>query len=95
MGLPDSWTIPCNLTITDELVEEFRLIHDNFNRIMSEYDGKQTPKPKTANQVRKWMEKIVNPDTCPDSPRYKACGNGWATNQPRWILMRMLEKEEK
>ena len=95
MGLPDGWTIPSNLTITDELVEEFRKIHDDFNRIMAEYVGIHAPKPKTANQVRKWLEKITNPDTCPDSPRYKACGNGWATNQPRWILMRMLEKEER
>ena len=37
--------------------------------------------------------KITNPDTCPDAPRYKACGNGWATNQPRWILTRLLTKE--
>ena len=93
MGLQDGWTIPCNLTITDELVEEFRQIHDNFGRIMAEYDGKPAPKPKTANQVRKWLEKITNPDTCPDAPRYKGCGNGWAANQPRWILARMLAKD--
>ena len=91
MGLPDGWTIPSNLTITDELVEEFRQIHDTFNRIMAEYDGKPPPKPKSANQVRKWLEKIANPDTCPDSPRYKGCGNGWATNQPRWILTRLIK----
>lgn len=29
----------------------------------------------------------------PDSPRYKGCGNGWATNQPRWILTRLLARE--
>ena len=33
---------------------------------------------------------VPNPATCPDSPRYKACGNGWATNQPRWIICRLL-----
>lgn len=90
MGLPDGWTIPSNLKITEELVEEFRKIHDNFNRIMAEYEGEAPPKPKTANQVRKWLEKITNPDACPDTPRYKGCGNGWATNQPRWILLRLL-----
>lgn len=36
---------------------------------------------------------IANPATCPDAPRYKACGNGWATNQPRWILLRVLAGE--
>lgn len=90
MGLPDGWTIPKNLVITDELVEEFRVIHDTFKRIMAEYENEPTPKPTSANQVRKWLEKITNPDTCPDAPRYKGCGNGWATNQPRWILTRLL-----
>lgn len=109
MGLPDEWTIPKNLVITDELVEEFRVIHDTFKRIMWEYSSKEDiegdedengelpkatpPKPTSANQVRKWLEKIVNPDTCPDAPRYKGCGNGWATNQPRWILTRLLAAE--
>lgn len=93
MGLPDKWTIPSNLVITDELVEEFREIHDNFNRIMAEYEGGKPPKPKTAAQVRKWLEKISNPDTCPDAPQYKGDGNGMATNQPRWIILRMFAKE--
>jgi site-specific DNA-cytosine methylase len=93
MGLPDGWTIPTNIKVTDELVEEFRKVHDTFNTIMAEYEGAKPPKPKTANQVRKWLEKIANPDTCPDSPRYKGCGNGWATNQPRWILTRLLAVE--
>ena len=48
------------------------------------------PKPKSAAQVAAWLKKISNPETSPDSPRYKACGNGWATNQPRWILTRLL-----
>jgi len=26
---------------------------------------------------------------CPDGPRYKACGNGWAVNAIRWIGMRI------
>lgn len=93
MGLPDGWTIPKNLEVTDALVEEFREKHDTFKRIMAEYDGAPAPKPTSAAQARKWLEKIVNPDTCPDAPRYKACGNGWATNQPRWILTRLLTAE--
>lgn len=26
-------------------------------------------------------------DQCPDSPRYEACGNGWAINCARWVLL--------
>lgn len=93
MGLPDGWTIPRNLEVTDALAEEFCEKHDTFKRIMAEYENAPTPKPTSANQVRKWLEKITNPETCPDAPRYKACGNGWATNQPRWILTRLLAVE--
>ena len=93
MGLPDGYTIPRGLQITDDLVAEFQRIFDTFGLIMAEYERRDPPKPKTANQVRKWLETIANPATCPDSPRYKACGNGWATNQPRWILTRLLAKE--
>ena len=91
MGLPDGYTIPAGLDPNDPaLVAEFQRIFDTFGAIMAEYEHAKPPKPKTAAQVQKWLEKITNPDTCPDSPRYKACGNGWATNQPRWILMRLL-----
>ena len=96
MGLPDGWTIPAFAPeeITDALVDEFRRIHDTFGAIMAAYAGKKPPKPKTAAWVRKWLEKISNPETCPDAPRYKGCGNGCATNQPRWILMRVIALEE-
>ena len=91
MGLPDGYTIPVGLDPNDPaLVAEFQRIFDTFGAIMAEYEHAKPPKPKTAAQVQKWLEKITNPDTCPDSPRYKACGNGWATNQPRWILTRLL-----
>jgi hypothetical protein len=106
MGLPDGWTIPSNLKITEELVEEFQRVHDTYGAIMYEYamasyershrEGEpppNPPKPKSAAWVRKWFEKITNPDTCPDTPRYKGCGNGWATNQPRWIFLRLLAVE--
>jgi hypothetical protein len=93
MGLPDGWTIPKNLEVTDAIVEEFRIIHNTFKRIMAEYENEPMPKPTSAAQVRKWLEKITKADTCPDAPRYKACGNGWVTNQPRWILLRLLAAE--
>lgn len=94
-GLPDGWTLPTFAPgeITDALVDEFRLIHDTFGAVMAGYSGKPPPKPKTAAWVRTWLERIANPKTCPDAPRYKACGNGWATNQPRWILMNLLERD--
>lgn len=85
-GLPDGYTIPYGLEVTDALVEEFREIWNEWDRITA--PGK---KPKSEKQVRAWLKKISNPETCPDSPRYKTCGNGWATNQPRWILFRMLD----
>lgn len=98
MGLPDGWTIPTGLRRyfgadgepSPELVDEFVERFDTFGAIMAEYEHKPAPKPKSANQVRAWLEKVTNPDTCPDSPRYRATGNGWATNQPRWILTRLL-----
>lgn len=34
-------------------------------------------------------------DQCPDGPRYEACGNGWAINCARWVLLgvhRYLER---
>ena len=98
MGLPDGYTIPTGLRHffdangepSPELVAEFQRIHDTFGAIMAEYEHAKPPKPKTAAQVQKWLAKIADPATCPDSPRYKGCGNGWATNQPRWILTRLL-----
>lgn len=95
MGLPDGWTLPVFAPdeITDALVAEFVEIFDTFGSMMAGYAGKNPPKPKTAAWVRKWLERVANPATCPDAPRYKACGNGWATNQPRWILLRVLAKD--
>ena len=92
MGLPDGWTLPAFAPseITDALVEEFRRIHDTFGAVMAAYAGRPAPRPKTAAWVRRWLERISDPATCPDAPRYKACGNGWATNQPRWIILRIL-----
>ena len=98
MGLPDGYTIPVGLRRffnangepTPELVAEFQRTFDTFNAIMADYAHKKPPKPKSAKQVADWLKKVSDPATCPDSPRYKGCGNGWATNQPRWILTRLL-----
>lgn len=91
MGLPDGYTVPAGLPAGNPaLIAEFQRIFDTFGAIMAGYSGTKPPKPKTAAQIEKWLAKITNPTTCPDSPRYKACGNGWATNQPRWIIMRLL-----
>lgn len=87
------------------LVAEFQRVHDAYGAIMYDYahakwerEGRKgrepkPPKPKSAAWVRKWLEKISNPATCPDSSRYKACGNGMCTNQVRWIFTRLLSKE--
>ena len=85
MGLPDGWTLPAFAPdeITDALVAEFVEIFDTFGSITAGYSGKKPPKPKTAAWVRKWLERVANPATCPDAPRYKACGNGWATNRQK------------
>lgn len=101
MGLPDDYAVPTGLRRffnadgepSPELVSEFVDIFDKYNAIMAEYAHKKPPKGKSYNQVAAWLKKISNPATCPDSPVYKACGNGWATNQPRWILTRLLAKE--
>jgi hypothetical protein len=101
MGLPDGYTIPTGLRRffdadgepTPELVAEFQRTFDTFNAIMADYAHKKPPKPKSAKQVADWLKKISDPATCPDSPRYRGCGNGMATNQPRWIFTRMLTME--
>lgn len=98
MGLPDGWTIPTGLRRyfgadgepSPELVDEFVERFDTFNAIMAAYEHKSPPKGKSRKQVADWLKKISCAETCPDSPRYKGCGNSWASNQPRWILTRLL-----
>jgi len=98
MGLPDGWTIPTGLRRyfgadgepSPELVDEFVERFDTFNAIMAAYEHKAPPKGKSRKQVAEWLKKISDAETCPDSPRYKGCGNGQATNQPRWIVTRLL-----
>lgn len=91
MGLPDGYTIPAGLDANDPaLVAEFQRIFDTFGAIMAEYEHSKPPKPKSAKQVADWLKKISDAETCPDSPRYRGLGNGMATNQPRWIFLRLL-----
>lgn len=94
MGYPEYHTVPFNLPVTEETVEEFIKIHNNFNALMSD----KPVKPKSKMQIRKWLEKIVNPESCSDAPRYKACGNGWAINCARFVLQgidRYLRKQDE
>lgn len=81
MGYPEGYTIP-KVKITDEVVEEFIQIHEDYDKLTKDKPAKR----KTPAYIRKWLERISNPETCPDAPRYKACGNGWAINCARWIL---------
>lgn len=83
MGYPDNYTIPTGLQITDALVEEFQDIFANFATIT---EPNKPVKRKSAKQIRAWLEKIANPATCPDAPRYKVCGNGWAINCAQFVV---------
>lgn len=87
-GLPDGYTAVhfTEEMLTDELLDEFVQVKANWDAITAKDAAKV--KPKTRKQVKDWLLKISeNP---PDAPRYKGCGNGWACNQPRWILMNIL-----
>lgn len=90
MGLPDGWTIPSNLKITDELIDEFVEIFKEYQDIMGSYNM-NTKKPKSKTQVKAWLNKIVDPDSCPKGARIKSLGNGMVTNQIRWIVIRLLQ----
>ena len=51
----------------------------------SDVDVPKLPKKRSAKWVRVWLEKVSNPETCPDAPRYKATGNSFGVNCIRWI----------
>ena len=85
MGLPDDYTC---VHFTEEMIDDKML--DDFIAIRLKWDtmnakANQAVKPKTRAQMKSWLLGIST--NHPDSPRYKACGNGWACNQPRWIVM--------
>ena len=51
----------------------------------SDGDVPKLPKKRSAKWIRAWLEKVSNPETCPDAPRYKATGNSFGVNCIRWI----------
>ena len=89
-GFADNWTRPCFTPeqITDELVDRFITIHQNWAAI----NGKPNAKPKTRKWVREWLLKISSVD-CPDGPRYKAIGNSMSTKVMNWIGQRINEED--
>lgn len=87
MGFPDNHTVPEFAGITDDLVDRFVDVFYEWGR-MNAKDGR-TPKRKSAAVVRKWLEEVSGMGTCPDSSRYRACGNSMAVNCMRWIGKRI------
>ena len=57
--------------------------------------GGPTVKRRSRKTIRAWLEKISNPKTCPDAPRYKACGNSFCSNVVRWIGLSVQAVEDK
>ena len=86
MGFPDGYTIPKGLNVTDELVEQFIEIFATWAAMTSSTGDARRKSPK---QVRAWLEKIRDPQTCPDSSRYKCCGNSFGVNCVRWLGLRI------
>ena len=89
MGFPDNHTVPefAEGAITDELVQKFVEIFYEWD-VMNAKDGK-VPRRKTARQVRSWLERISGASGCPESNRYKVCGNSMAVNCMRWVGSRI------
>ena len=56
---------------------------------------KPAVKRRSRKTIRAWLEKISNPKTCPDAPRYKACGNSFTVNCIRWIGLSIQAVEDK
>jgi DNA (cytosine-5)-methyltransferase 1 len=90
-GLPDGYTVVhfTDEMLTEELVDEFIAIKLNWDTITAK--ANTAVKPKSRNSMRSWLKGIS--EEPPDSPRFKACGNGWACNQPRWIVMNLLNTQ--
>lgn len=42
-----------------------------------------------------WTDIRPNGKPTTDAPRYKACGNSWAVNCARWVMMRIQQSEDK
>lgn len=82
MGLPDGYTLVPGDRWRRSSEEERRHVLSHC----PEYDGPEY-----------WRTKNGKPQTrlIADAARYKACGNGWATNCARWILRRIDEIERR
>jgi hypothetical protein len=90
-GLPDGYTVVhfTDEMLTDELVDEFIAIKLKWDIMTAK--ANTAVKPKSRDSMRSWLKGIS--EDPPDAPRYKACGNGWACNQPRWIVMNLLNTQ--
>ena len=58
-------------------------------------EAPKLPKRRSRKVVRAWLLQISNPKTCPDGPRYKACGNSFGCNVVRWIGLGIQAVEDK
>ena len=82
MGLPDGYTLVPGDRWRRSSEEERRHVLSHC----PEYDGPEYWRTKTG----KLQTRLIA-----DAARYKACGNGWATNCARWILRRIDEIERR
>ena len=89
MGFPDGHTVPsfAMSDLNDDLVEYFWRVHSVWATLNN------VRKPKTPKQIRAWLLRICNAATCPDAPRYKACGNSMCVNVMMWLGCRLLMVE--
>ena len=82
MGLPDGYTLVPGDRWRRSSEEERRHVLSHC----PEYDGPEYWRTKNG----KLQTRLIA-----DAARYKACGNGWATNCARWILRRIDELERR
>ena len=104
MGFPENHTVPCfkKEDLTEELVTRFAEIRLNWKVFLRnlgkpEEQKEDPPPPPTEEDLQKtraWLEKISDPATCSDEPRYKVCGNSMGVNCMRWIGKRIQLFEE-
>ena len=86
-GFADGWTVPAFAegAVTDALCDRFAAVH----RAWAAINGRRNAKAKGRNEIRRWLERISSPATCPDGPRYKAIGNSMSVNAMQWVGMRI------
>lgn len=80
-GLPDDFAdVPAYEDVSDDELDFWREVWAEW----AEINGK---KPKTDNQIRKWLQAPVS-----ESNQYQIYGNGIALPQWVWVLGRISEK---